>query len=197
MSIGKGCVMYGCESWSIQKAECWRIDPFELWCWGRLLRVPWTERKSSQSILKEINPEDSLEGLMLKLKLNTLATWCEEPAHWKRPWCRERLKAGGEGDDRGWDGWMASPSWWTWAWVSSRSWWWTGVGDGDGKSLVCCSPWGHKESVTTEQLNWTELWALPVFLVPWWETLFIFTPTLGSRHDWLHFTAEETEAWEN
>ena len=94
-------VMYACESWTIKKAECWRIDAFELWCWRKLLRVPWTARKSNQSILKEISPEYSLEGLMLKLKLQYLATWCEELTHWKRPWCWERLKAGGEGDDRG------------------------------------------------------------------------------------------------
>ena len=78
-------VMYGCESWTIKKAECQRIDAFELWCWRWLLRVPWTERRSNQSILKEINPEYSLEGLMLKLKLNTSATWYEELTHWKRP----------------------------------------------------------------------------------------------------------------
>ena len=71
-------VMYGCESWTIKKAERWRIDAFELWCWRGLLRVPWTARRSNQFILKEISPEYSLEGLMLKLKLNTLATWCEE-----------------------------------------------------------------------------------------------------------------------
>ena len=81
---------------------------------------------------------------------NTLATWCEELTLWKGPWCWERLKAGGEGDNRGSDGWMASLTWWTWVWASSGSWWWTG-------SLVCCSPWGHKESDTTEQLNGTEL----------------------------------------
>ena len=71
-------VMYGCESWTIKKADCWRIDAFELWCWRGLLRVPWTTRRSNQFILKEISPEYSSEGLMLKLKLNTLATWCEE-----------------------------------------------------------------------------------------------------------------------
>ena len=91
--------MYGCESWTIKKAECWRIDAFELWCWRRLLRVPWTARRSNQSILKEISPEYSLEGLMLKLKLQYFDTWCEELTHWKRPWCWERLKAGGEGED--------------------------------------------------------------------------------------------------
>ena len=77
-------VMYGCKSWSIKKAEPWRIDAFELWCWSRLLRVLWAARRSSQSILKEISPEYSLEGLMLKLNSKTLATWCEELIHWKR-----------------------------------------------------------------------------------------------------------------
>ena len=119
-------VMYGCESWTVKKAECRRIDAFELWCWRRLLRVPWTARRSNQSILKDISPEYSLEGLMLKLKSNTLATWCEELTHWKRLWCWEGLGAGGEGDDRGWDGWMASLTRWTWVWVNSGSWWWTG-----------------------------------------------------------------------
>ena len=97
-------VMYGCESWAIKKAECQRIDAFELWCWRRLLRVPWTARRSNQSILKEISPGCSLEGLMLELKLQqTLATWFEELTHLKRPWCWARLRAGGEGDYRGWD----------------------------------------------------------------------------------------------
>ena len=75
------------ESWTIKKAECWRIDVSELWCWRRLLRVPWTARRSNQSILKETTPEYSLEGLMLKLKLQSLTTWCETPTHWQRPWC--------------------------------------------------------------------------------------------------------------
>ena len=101
-------VMYGCESWTIKNAEHQRIDTFELWCWRRLLRVPWTAKGPNQFILKEISPECSLEGLMLKdwgwgWNSNTLATWWEELTHWKRPWCWERLKAG-EGDDRGWDG---------------------------------------------------------------------------------------------
>ena len=87
-------VMYGCESWTIKKAEHQRMDAFELWCWRRILRVPWTARRSNQSILKEISPEYSLEGLMLKQNSNTLATWSEELTHWKRPWCWERLKAG-------------------------------------------------------------------------------------------------------
>ena len=118
-------VMYRCEGCTIKKAECQRIDTFELWCWRRLLRVPWTTR-SNQSIIKEISPEYSLEGLMLKLKFHTLATWCNELTHWKRPWCWERLKAGGEEDNRGWDGWMASLTWWIWVWEISKIWWWTG-----------------------------------------------------------------------
>ena len=120
-------VMYGCESWTIKKAEHRRIDAFELWSWRRLLRVPWTARRSNQSILKEISPEYSLEGLMLKLKLQYFGHWCEELTHWKRPWCWERLRAGGEGNNRGWDGWMASMTQWTWVWVNSGSWWWTGM----------------------------------------------------------------------
>ena len=119
-------VMYGRESWTIKKAEHQRIDAFELWYWRRLLRVPWTAKKSNQSILKEISPGCSLEGLILRLKLQTLATWCEELIYWKRPWCQERLKVEGEGDDRGWDGWMASLTRWAWVWVDSGSWWWTG-----------------------------------------------------------------------
>ena len=118
-------VMYGCDSWAVKKAEHWKIDAFELWCWRRLLRVSWTARRSNQSILKEITPGCSLEGLMLKLKLQSLATWCEELTHWKRPWCWEGLGAGGEGGDRGWDGWMASLTQWAWVWVSSGSLLWT------------------------------------------------------------------------
>ena len=118
-------VMYGCESWVVKKAEHRRIDALELWCWRRLWRVPWTARRSNQSILKETSPGCSLEGLYWSWN-SSLATWCEELTHCKRPWCWAGLRAGGEGDDRGWDGWMASLSRWTWVWVNSRSWWWTG-----------------------------------------------------------------------
>ena len=118
-------VMYGWENWTIKKAEHWRTNAFELWCW-RSLESPLAARRSNQSILKEISPGYSLEGLMLKLKSSTWATWCKELTQLKRPWCWERLMAGGEGDDRGWDGWMASLTQWTWVWVNSRSWWWTG-----------------------------------------------------------------------
>ena len=139
-------VMYVCKSWTIKKAECQRIDAFELWCWRTLLWVPWTARRSTQSILEEISPEYSLEGLILKLKLQYSA----HLIHLKRPW--ERLKAGGEGKDRGWDGLMASPTQWTWVWINSRSWWWTGR-PGMLQSL-------ESQRVGHDWVNWTELsWA--------------------------------------
>ena len=118
-------VMYGCESWTIKKAECRRIDAFELWCWRRLLRVPWTARRSNQSILKEISPE-YWKDWCWSWNSNTLATSCEELIHLKRPCCWEILKVGGEGDNRGWDGWMASPTRCTWVWASSGRHWRTG-----------------------------------------------------------------------
>ena len=119
-------VMYGCESWTVKKAECRRIDAFELWCWRRLLRVPWTARRSNQSLLKEISPGCSLEGLMVKLKLQYSGhlTWRTDSL--EKTLMLERLKAWGDGDDRGWDGWMASPTQWAWVWASLRSWWWIG-----------------------------------------------------------------------
>ena len=119
-------VMYGCESWTAKKAEHRRIDAFELWCWRRLLTVSWTAMGSNQSVLKEIRPEYSLEALMLKLKLQYFGHLMQRAYSFESPWCWERLRAGGEGDNRGWDGWMASPTQWTWVWVNSGSWWWTG-----------------------------------------------------------------------
>ena len=145
--------MYGCESWTVKKAEHWRIDAFELWCWRRLLRVPWTARRSNQSILKDISTGISLEGMMLKLKHQCLATSCEQLTHWKRVWCWEGLGAGGEGDNRGWDGWMASLTRLTWVWVNSRSWWWTGR-PGVLQQFMGLQKVGH-DWVT--ELNWTEL----------------------------------------
>ena len=118
-------VMYGRESWTMKKAECWRIDAFELWCWRRLLRFPWTARRSNQSILKRSVLGVHWTDWCWSWNSNTLATSCEELTHWNRSWCWEGLGAGGEGDDRGWDGWMASPTRWTWVWVNSKSWWWT------------------------------------------------------------------------
>ena len=118
-------VMYGCKSWTIKKAERQRIDAFELWCWRRLLRVPWTARRSNQSILKEISPGYSLEGLMLKLKLQYFGP--PDAKSWligKDPDVGKDWRQ--EGDDRGGDGWMASLTQWTWVWVDSRNWWWMG-----------------------------------------------------------------------
>ena len=142
--------MYRCESWTLKKVEHQRIDAFELWCWRRLLRVPWTPRRSSQSILKEISLEYSLGVLILNLKLQYLATWGKELPHWLRPWCWERLQAGGEGGDRGWDSWMASPTRWTWVWASSGSWWWT------GKPGVLQSMWLQCQTWLSDctELNW-------------------------------------------
>ena len=123
-SYGFPVVMYGCESWTIKKAECQRIDAFELWCWRRLLRIPWTARRSNQSIVKEISSEYSLEGLMLKLKLQYFGHLIGRVNSLEiaSPWCWGRLKAGGERDDRGWDGRMPSLAQWTWVWASSGRW---------------------------------------------------------------------------
>ena len=144
-------VVYGCESWTVKKAECQRIDAFELWCWRRLLRVPSTARRSNQSILKEISPGCSLEGMMLKLKLQYFGHLMWRADSLKRLWCWEGLGAGGEGDDRGWDGWMASPTRWTRVWVNSGRWWWTGRPG--VLRLMGLQRVGH-DWVT--ELNWTE-----------------------------------------
>ena len=112
--------------------HCWRkLSTQELLLlncdvWRSLLRVSWTARRSYQSILKEMSPVYSFEGLMLKLKLQYFGYLVGRTDLRERLWCWERLRAGGEGDNRGWDGWMASPTWWTWVWASSGSWWWTG-----------------------------------------------------------------------
>ena len=144
-------VMYGCESWSVKKAERWRIDAFELWCWIKLLRVPWTARRSNQSILKEISPGCSLEGLMLKVKLQYFGHLMQRVDSLEKT-----LMLGGIGGrrKRGWqrirwlDGITNS--------MDVESEWTLGVGDGQG-GLACCNSWGCKELDTTEQLNWTEL----------------------------------------
>ena len=144
-------VMYGCESWTVKKAECQRIDAFELWSWRRLLRVPWTARRSKQSILKEISPGISLEGMMLNLKLQYFGHLM-----WRVDSLEKTLLLGGIGSRRrrGWqrmrwlDGITDSMD------VSLSE--LRGIGDGQG-GLACCDSWGRKESDTTEQLNWTEL----------------------------------------
>ena len=138
-------VMYGCESWNIKEAERRRTDAFELWCWRRLLRVPWTARRSNQSILKEISPGCSLEGLMLKLKLQYFGHLMRRTDLLEKILMLGKIEGGRR---RGWQ----------------RMKWLDGITDsvdmgvGDGlASLACCSPWGCKESDTTEQLNWIEL----------------------------------------
>ena len=165
-------VMYGCESWTIKKAECRRIDAFELWCWRRLLRVSRTASSSNQSTLKEISPGCSLEGLMLSWNSNLLATWYEELTHLKSPWCWEIMRAG-KGDNRGWDGWMASQTQWTWVWVDSKSWWWTGrpggaVVHGVTKSLTRLSDWTELNLLSVQSFAATltcvsRIWLIPIF----------------------------------
>ena len=143
--------MYRWESWTIKKAECWRADPFELYCWRRLLRVAWTARRFNQSLLKEINPGCSLEGLMLKLKFQYFGHLMQRADSFektlmlgmiecrrRRGWQRMRWL---DGITNSMDMSLGKP---------------LGVGDGQG-DLACCTPWGCKESDTTERLNWTEL----------------------------------------
>ena len=141
-------VMYGCESWTVKKAEHWRINAFELWCWRRLLRVPWTARRSNQSILKETSPECSLEGLMLRLKLQYFGHLMRRVDSLEndagRDWGQVE-KGTTEDEMAGWH-----------HWLDAREFGWTpGVGDGQG-GLACCDSWGRKESDTTEQQNWIE-----------------------------------------
>ena len=144
-------VMYGCESWTVRKAECWRIDAFELWCWRRLLRVPWTARRSNQSILKEISPWDFFGKNDAKAETSVL--WLPHAKSWLigkdsdagRDWGQEE-KGTTEDEMAGWHRWLDG----------RESEWTPGVGDGQG-GLTCSDLWGCKELDTTEQLNWTEL----------------------------------------
>ena len=143
-------VMYGCESWTVKRAEHWRIDAFELWCWRRLLRVPWTARRSNQSILKEISPGCSLEGPMLKLKLQYFGHLM-----WRVDSLEKTLMLGGrKQEEKGTTedemaGWHHR--------LDGSEFEWT-LGDGDGQGgLACCDPWGCKELDTTERLNWTKM----------------------------------------
>ena len=150
MTKGSSALSHECESWTIKKAERWIIDAFELWCWRRLLRVPWTARRSNQSILKEISPEYSLEGLKLKLKLHYFGHLDEKSwligkdSDAGKDW-RQEEKGATEDEMVGWH-----------HWLSGHGFGWTpGVGDGQG-SLACCNSWGREESDMTERLNWTE-----------------------------------------
>ena len=152
--------------WELDHRESWapKNDVSQLWCWRRLLRVPWTARRSNQSILKEISPEYSLEGLMLKLQY--FGHLMRRTDSLERPWCWERLKARGKGDDTASDSLLASSTQWTWVWASCGSWWWTG-------RPGMLHPWGCKELDMTERVNWTEL--PPPFL-------FVSTGCVGQRH---------------
>ena len=122
-------VIHGCESWTVKKAEHQTTDTFELWCWRRLLKVPWTARRSNQSILKEINPEYSLEGLILKLKLQYFGCLMLRAGSLEKTLMLGKIEGRREGDDREWDGWMASPTQWTWIWASWTSPFWEIVKD--------------------------------------------------------------------
>ena len=138
-------VMYGCESWTIKKAECQIIDGFELWCWRRLLKVPWTARRSNQSILKEISPGCSLEGMMLKLKLQYFGHLMRRVDSLEKTLMLGRI-GGRRRRERQRMRWLGSI---TDSDVSLSE---LGVGDGQG-GLACCDSWGRKESDKTERLN--------------------------------------------
>ena len=142
--------MHGCQSWTIKKAEHWRTDAFDLWCWRRLLRIPWTARRSNQSTLKIISPGCSLEGLMLKLKLQYFGHLMQRTDSLEKTLMLGKIE-GGRRDNRGWDGWVGSLIQWTWVWVNSRSWWWTerpGMLHFMGSQRV-----GHDWT----ELNWTDV----------------------------------------
>ena len=163
-------VIYGCESWAIQKVEHWRIYAFELWCWRRCLRIPWTAR-SNQSILKEISPKYSLEGLMLKLKLQYFGHLLQWADSFKKTLMLPWLRAGGEGDDIGWDG---SPTW-------RHGFGWTqGFGDGQGG---WCAAVNEAAKISTRLSDWTEL--------NWTETLqFVFL--LSYQVIWMQWSRDHT-----
>ena len=169
-----------------------RIDAFEVWCWRRLSRVPWTARRSNQSILKEINPEYSLEGLVLELTLQSFGPWWEQLVHWKRPWYWERLRARGEG----WDGWMASPTQQTWVWANSGRQGRTGKPvHGVPKSWAWLSNWTTTTKTMNETLRLKEECNIPCSLVyfhysPWlFQKLFSIGPgKLSSSQTLMQFS---------
>ena len=158
--------MYRCETLTIKKARV-----LKNWCFRtvvlKILRVPWTARRSNQSPLKEISPKYSLKGLMLKLKLQYFGYLMRRTDSWKRPWCWERFKSGREGDDRGWDGWMASSTQWTWVWASSGCWWmnrkaWHVAVHGVAKSWTWLSNW-------TDWITRLDLYFQDIILATVWK----------------------------
>ena len=168
-------VMYGCESWTMKKAAHRRIDAFELWCWRRLLRVPWTARRSNQSILKDISPGISLEGMMLKLKLQYFGHLM-----WRVDSLEKTLMLGGiwgwrrRGREDEIAGWHHQLDGHGLGWIP-------GVGDGQG-DLVCCNSWGHEELDMTERLDWTEhCWLKCQIVQPLWETVQRFLKNLNTE----------------
>ena len=146
-------VMYGCESWTIKKVEHWRIDAFELWFGEDSQESLGLQGDPTSPSWRKVVLGVHWKDWCWSWNSNTLATWCEELTHLKRPWFWERLRAGGEGDDRGWDGWMASLTQWTWVWVNSGSWWWTGRPG----ILLSMGLQRVRHNWVTE-LNWTENW---------------------------------------
>ena len=155
------------KSWTLRKAEHQRIDAFKLWCWRKVLS-PLDCKKIKPIIPKEINPEYSLEGLLMKLKLQSFVHLMRRADSLDKTPMLGKIEGRRRRGHRGWDGWMASPTQWTWVWANSGSWWWTG-------KPGCCSPWGCKELDMTERLNWTELMVVLV-LYPPFNFPDIFTP---------------------
>ena len=143
-------VMYGYECWTIKKAECRRIAAFELWCWRSLLKVLWTARRSNQCILKEISPGCSLVRLMLNMKLQYFGHLMRRADSFYNTMMLGKIEGRGKGDDRGWDGWMESPTQWTWVWLDSRSWWWTGR-----PGVLWLMGWQRVRHNWVPELNWT------------------------------------------
>ena len=181
--------MYGCESWTIKKTECPRIDAFELWCWRRLLRVPWQQGDPTSPFWRKSVLNIHWKDWCWSWSSNTLPTWFEELTCWKRPWGWERLKAG-EGDDRGWDGWMTSPTGWTWVWAISGSWWWTG-NPGMLESM------GSQRSDMTERLNWTDSEVQLVDRVPTWGFYSVFHPDGDIWEQLVNITKERRKGTEH
>ena len=157
--------------WELDYKEGWAPKN---WCFWTVVLEKTLESPLDCKEIQSVHPKGNQSWIFIGRTdgeaetLNILATWCEELTHWKRPWCWERLKARGEGDDRVWEGWMASPTRWTWVWVNSACWWWQG-------GLACCSPRGRKESDTAERLNWTELnWGVILKIPPLTSKKFFF-----------------------